>query len=42
MLTGTGITVLCALIILSYIKEKNKEEKRVAREISRKMYNVRL
>ena len=40
MLTGTGITVLFAIIILSYIKEKNKEEKRVAREISRKMYNV--
>ncbi len=40
VLTGTGITILFALIILSYLKDKNKEEKITARENARKMYNV--
>lgn len=40
LLTGTGITILFAFIILSYLKDKNKEEKIIARENARKLYNV--
>lgn len=40
MFTGTGITILFAVIILSYIRDKNKEEKIIARENARKLYNV--
>ena len=40
MLTGTGITILFIIIILSYIKDKDKEEKLLARENARKLYNV--
>ena len=39
MFTGTGITILFAVIILSYIRDKNKEEKIIARENARKLYN---
>lgn len=40
MLTGTGILIIFAFIILSYLRDKNKEEKRIARENARKIYNV--
>ena len=40
MFTGTGITILFAIIILSYIRDKNKEEKIISRENARKLYNV--
>ena len=40
LLTGTGITILFAIIILSYLRDKNKEEKITARENARKLYNV--
>ena len=40
MFTGTGIAILFAVIILSYIRDKNKEEKIIARENARKLYNV--
>jgi len=40
LLTGTGITILFAFIILSYLKDKNKEEKIIARENARKLYNI--
>jgi len=40
LLTGTGIAILFAVIILSYIRDKNKEEKIIARENARKLYNV--
>ena len=40
LLTGTGITILSAFIVLSYLKDKNKEEKIIARENARKLYNV--
>lgn len=40
MFTGTGITILFAVIILSYIRDKNKEEKIISRENARKLYNV--
>ena len=40
LFTGTGITILFAVIILSYIRDKNKEEKIIARENARKLYNV--
>ena len=40
MFTGTGITILFAVIILSYIRDKNKEEKIISRENERKLYNV--
>lgn len=40
MLTGTGIVIIFAFVILSYLRDKNKEEKRIARENARKAYNV--
>ena len=40
LFTGTGIAILFAVIILSYIRDKNKEEKIIARENARKLYNV--
>lgn len=40
LLTGTGITILFAVIILSYLRDKNKEERIIARENARKLYNV--
>lgn len=40
LLTGTGITILFVFIVLSYLKDKNKEEKIIARENARKLYNV--
>ena len=40
LFTGTGITILFAVIILSYIRDKNKEEKIISRENARKLYNV--
>ena len=40
MVTGTGIIIIFAFIILSYLKDEDKEEKRIARENARKMYNV--
>ena len=39
-LTGTGMCIIVALIILSYLIESRKEEKRFSREEARKMYNV--
>ena len=40
LLTGTGILVICILVILSYLREKSKEEKRIAREDARSLYNI--
>ncbi len=40
LLTGTGIIILFAVIILSYLRDKNKEERIIARENARKLYNV--
>lgn len=40
MLTGTGIIIIFAFIIISYIRDTNKEEKRIARENARKLFNV--
>lgn len=40
MLTGTGIIIIFAFIMISYLRDKNKEEKRIARENARKIYNV--
>ncbi len=40
LLTGTGIIILFAVIILLYLRDKNKEEKIIARENARKLYNV--
>lgn len=40
MLTGTGIVIIFAFVILSYLRDTNKEEKRIARENARKIYNV--
>lgn len=38
--TGTGIAVIFAVVIVSYLREKNKEERIIARENARKIYNV--
>lgn len=40
LMTGTGIIVVGILIILSYLRTSRKEEKRIARENARKLYNV--
>lgn len=40
ILTETGIIIIFVFIILSYIRDKNKEEKRIARENARKLFNV--
>lgn len=40
IISGTGIIIVFACIILSYLRDENKEEKRIARENARKMYNV--
>lgn len=40
MLTGTGIIIIFAFIMVSYLRDKNKEEKRIARENARKIYNI--
>ena len=40
LFTGTGITILFVIIILSYLKDRNKEDKKVARESARKLYNI--
>lgn len=40
LLTGTGIAILFVFILLSYLRDKNKEEKIIARENVRKLYNV--
>ena len=40
LLTGTGIAILFVVILLSYLRDKNKEEKIIARENARKLYNV--
>lgn len=39
MLTGTGLVVLFGIILLSYFRDKDKEEKKLARENARKLYN---
>lgn len=39
-LTGTGIFVILIIIIVSYIHSSRKEEKRIAREDARKLYNI--
>ena len=40
ILTETGISILFVFIIISYIRDKNKDEKRLVRENARKLYNV--
>lgn len=40
LLTETGIIIIFAFIMLSYLRDKNKEEKRIARENARKTYNI--
>lgn len=40
MVTGTGVTILFAFIVLSYFRDERREEKRIAREYARKMYNI--
>ncbi|MBR3324690.1 MAG: signal peptidase I [Clostridia bacterium] len=40
MLTGTGIVIICLLIIVSYFRSSRKEERRIAREDARKHYNT--
>ncbi len=40
LLTGSGVSILIVLIILSYLKDKNKEDKKTARENARKIFNV--
>ena len=40
LLTGTGIAILFVVILLSYLRDKNKEEKIIARENARKLFNV--
>ena len=40
ILTGTGLAVIAILITLSYLRESKKEEKRIAREELRKIYNI--
>ena len=40
ILTGTGIAIIFILVIFSYLRESKKEEKRIAREESRKLYNI--
>lgn len=39
ILTGTGLVVLFGIILLSYFRDKDKEEKKLARENARKLYN---
>lgn len=39
-ITGSGIIVLCILIILSYLRSSSKEQKRISREDARKLYNI--
>lgn len=40
VLTGTGICVVIVIILLSYLRESRQEEKRIAREEARKIYNI--
>lgn len=40
MLTENGIIIIFAFIILLYLRDEKKEEKRIARENARKIYNV--
>lgn len=40
ILTGTGVTVILILFILSYIHSNKIEEKRINRETARRLYNV--
>lgn len=40
IMTNTGIVFLLVIIIVSYIRDKNKEEERIARENLRKIYNI--
>lgn len=40
MLTENGIIIILAFIILLYLRDEKKEEKRIARENARKIYNV--
>ena len=37
--TGIGMFVILAIIIISYICSSRKEEKRIAREDARRLYN---
>ena len=39
-LTGTGALIIVLLIILSYIHSNRVEEKRIAREDARRLYNI--
>lgn len=38
--TGIGMFVVLALIIISYVRSSTKEERRIAREDARKLYNM--
>ena len=40
MVTETGIVIIFAFIILSYFRDERREEKRIARENARKLYNI--
>ena len=40
LLTGTGIIIILILIMLSYLRSSRKEEKRIAREETRRLYNI--
>ena len=40
LLTETGILIIFVVVILSYIRTNRKEERRIAREDARKLYNV--
>ena len=40
IMTNTGIVFLLVIIIVSYIRDKNIEEERIARENLRKIYNI--
>ena len=40
IISGTGIIIIMVIVIISYIRSNNKEERRIAREDARKMYNI--
>ncbi len=40
LLTRTGLTIIFAVIMLAYLIDKSKEEKIIARENARKLYNI--
>ena len=40
LLTGNGIIIICVLVFISYLRSSRKEEKRIAREDARRLYNI--